>query len=255
MPPPQFVWRSKPPSLAQEELEGGREAKGKAIAKALDSTPITRQGYRSGRLADDFWTTINPPNTSQSPRKTLQVILFLLTDHNRETAEYLVDNKTAPHQPIAHVHIAELLAGIPWTELRTKQHVVSEVAQALHKVLIFTSKAPNPLQKWKHGCWFANWEGDSDGEHTCTLYVTVQVQETKIKPRKGQNFGWRKVPTKIWERITSHNSTKIEDSEAERTHWQQMIGVPRRSSTKPNTSTGPPQNRFSVLTEEDILTQ
>ena len=250
-----FIWRSKPPSLTQEEPEGSREAKGKAIAKASDSTPITRQGYRTGRLADDFWTTMNPPNTPQSQRKTLQVIPFFITDHNRETAEYLVDNKTSPHQPIAHVHIAELLAGIPWTEARTKQHVVNEVAQALHKVLIFTNKAPNPLQKWKQGCWFSHWEVDTEEEHICTLYVSVQVQDTKIKPRKGQNFGWRKVPTQILEMLTSHNSTRIEDSDNERSHWQQMIGTPRRSSNKPTTSTGLPQNRFSVLTEDDVLAQ
>lgn len=136
-----------------------------------------------------------------------------------------------------------------------KQHVVSEVAQALNKVLVFTSKVPNPLQKWKHGCWFASWEGDSEGDHICTLYVSVQVQETKIKPRKGQNFGWHKVPAPIWERITSHNSTQIADSEGERSYWQQMIGIPRRSLNKPNPFTGPQQNRFSILTEEDILTQ
>ena len=162
---------------------------------------------------------MNSPNTPQSPRKTLQVIPFLLTDHNRDSAEHLVDYKTTPHQPIAQVHIAELLAGIPWTKARTRQHVVNEVAQALHRVLIFTKQAPNPLQKWKHGCWFSSWEGDSEGEHTCTLYVSVHVQETKIKPRKGQNFGWRRVPTAIWERINLHNPDKIEDSEAERAQW------------------------------------
>ena len=99
---------------------------------------------------------MNPPNTPPSTRKTLQVIPFLLTDHNKDSAEYLVDNKTVPHQPLAHVHIAELLAGISWTKTRAKQHVVNEVAQALHKVLIFTNKAPNPLQKWKHGRWFSS---------------------------------------------------------------------------------------------------
>jgi hypothetical protein len=132
--------------------------------------------------------------------------------------------------------------------------VVSEVAQALHKVLIFTNKSPNPLQKWKHGCWFSGWEVDSEGEHTCTLYVIVQVQETKLKPRKGQNFGWRRVPTKIWERIHVHSADMIEDSEAERTQWQKMIGTPRRNSTKPNLSAGSSPNRFSVLSEEEDLT-
>ena len=252
--PPHFVWRSKPPTIQPEETDPAEETKGKAVAKATNSTPITRQGYKTRRLADDFWSTLNPPNARKSARKTLQVIPFLLTNHNRESAEYLVDNKNAPHQPIAHVHIAELLAGLPWTESRTRQHVVNEVAQALNKVLIFTSKVPNPLQKWKHGCWFACWEGDSEGDHICTLYVIVQVQETKLKPRKGQNFGWRRVPNKIWERIHLHSSDIIEDSEAERTQWQQMIGSPHRHSIKPTISAGSSPNRFSVLSEEDFLT-
>ena len=253
--PTHFVWRSKPLSLQQEAIISGREDKGKTIVKPPDSTPITRQGYRLGRLAEDFWTTMNPPNTPQTTRKTLQVIPFLLKDINGEAAEYLVDNKNTPHQPIAHVHIAELLAGIPWTEARTRQHVVNEVAQALHKVLIFTNKNPNPLQKWKQGCWFAHWEEDSDCEHTCTLYVGVQVQENKIKIQKGHNFGWCKVPPQIWARITAHNLDTIQDCEADRSSWQQMMGMPRHRFAKPTTSTGSSQNRFSVLSEEEILTQ
>ena len=100
-PPAHFIRRSKPPSLTQEATEDGREIKGKTIAKVPDSTPITRQGYRSGRLADDFWTSLDLPNTPHSQRKTLQVIPFLLMDQNRETAAYLADKKTSPHQPIA----------------------------------------------------------------------------------------------------------------------------------------------------------
>ena len=52
--PTHFVWRSRPPTLLPEEPEGRREAKGKAAAKVPESTPITRQGYRIGKLADDF---------------------------------------------------------------------------------------------------------------------------------------------------------------------------------------------------------
>lgn len=253
--PPHFVWRSKPPEIQQqEERAPTEEVKGKSVAKAANSTPITRQGYRTGRLVDDFWSTLNPPNKPKSTRKTLQVIPFLLTDSNRESAEYMVDQKCTPHQPIAQVHIAELLAGIPWTETSTRQHVVREVAQALHKVFIFTSKAPNPLQKWKHGCSFAGWEGDSEGEHTCTLYIIVQVQEAKLKPRKGHNFGWRRVPTKIWERVTLHSSDRIEDSEAERTQWQQVVGSTRRSFIKQTPAAGLSPNRYSVLSEDDLLT-
>ena len=67
---PSFVWRMKDPATTNKEKEklGGLPKKG------IESTPITRQGYRSGRLAEDFWTAIGMPNTPASPMKTLKVI-------------------------------------------------------------------------------------------------------------------------------------------------------------------------------------
>ena len=82
-----------------------------------------------------------------------------------EQAEYLVDTKTSPPSAIIQVHIAEFLAGIPWTPLRARQHVVNEISQTLHKVLIFNNNLSNPFQKWQHGNWFACWGEDAEGEH------------------------------------------------------------------------------------------
>ena len=259
---PHFVWRSKPitgeshnqQTPTGEEEKGGGKSIGTA-QKIPDSAPITRQGYRTGRLAEDFWTTMNFPNTPTSSRKTLQVIPFLLKDNPKETVEYLVDNKTLSFKPIAQVHIAELLAGIPWTEPRARQHVVNEVAQALHKTFVFTNKSPNPLQKWKQGRWFANWEEAAEGEYTCFLYVSIKVHETKIKPRRGQSLGWRRVPSQLWERISSHTSDTIADSTEDSYQWQQMIAKSPHNGTKtPVQPTGiTPHNRFSALVEEDLL--
>ena len=67
--PNHFIWRSKPLTMQPEVQEGGGEIKGKAIAKSADLTPITRQGYRSRRLADNFWSTLNPHNTPTSPAR------------------------------------------------------------------------------------------------------------------------------------------------------------------------------------------
>lgn len=47
---PPFVWSSPHAGKAAQTLERGR---GKD--KPLDSTPLTRQGYRTGCLAEDFW--------------------------------------------------------------------------------------------------------------------------------------------------------------------------------------------------------
>lgn len=110
---PHFVWSWKPPTPEDHTTRKDHD-KGKNVqphAKTLDSTPITRQGYRTGRLVEDFWLALKTPNTPTSSRKTLQVIPFLIKD--REPAEYLVNIKTQPFQPIARVLIAELLAGVP----------------------------------------------------------------------------------------------------------------------------------------------
>lgn len=266
---PHFVWRSKPPNLEHqhEESEEGHQDKDKSkdknkgsspshkpIPKPVESTPITRQGYRSGRLADDFWGTLKVPNTPATNRKTLQVIPILYTGHNRAAAEYLVDHKVTPHQPIAQVHIAELLAGVPWHESTTKQHVVNEVAQALYKVLVFTHKTANPLQKWKSGHWFANWTGEGEGERTCTLYVCAPIQETKSKPRKGQQFGWRRIPEKMWEKIISHKAEGISNCTQDTAQWQQLIGGSRNTQRKTTHTVSSLQNRFSILSEEEPIT-
>lgn len=61
--------------------------------------------------------------------------------------------------------------------IRATQHVVYEVGQALHKVFSFTNKFPNPLQKWSHGTWAAQWIA-TEGEHVCQLYVSV-IRQSK----------------------------------------------------------------------------
>lgn len=189
---PAFVWGPK--HVQEEELRAGETytEKGKTKLKPLASkvmdSPITRQGYRTGRLAEDFWTALGIPNMPSSARKTLQVIPFLTKNPLTEHAEYLADHKSSPPGAIAQVHIAELLAGIPWTSSRARTHVVNEISQALHKNLIFNNKLSNPFQKWQQGNWFASWVEDGEGENTCTIFVCITVTDQKVKPRKGQNF-------------------------------------------------------------------
>ena len=76
----------------------------------------------------------------------MRVTPILIKGKKEETWEYLVNNKASTQKSIAQVHIGEQLAGIPWTETRTKKHIVNEVAQALYKVLVFTKSTDNPLQ-------------------------------------------------------------------------------------------------------------
>ena len=247
------MWRKIPSSDApeQEAARAGRgKRKGKQVSKMPESALITRQGYRTGRLADDFWAALATPNTPGSQRKTLRVIPILIKDKKEETWEYLVNNKANAQKSIAQVHIGEQLAGIPWTETRTRQHIVNEVAQALYKVLVFTNPTANPLQKWKYGKWFAEWTGELDGDYICTLYVSVPVQENKIKPRKGHSYGWHKVPQDIRECISLHTTETIEAVQEERASWHKMIQAEASHSKPGSEATTTHQNRFAVLSEE-----
>ena len=195
--PQAFVWRMKPPPMASSVDRG----KGKAT---VESTPITRQGYRSGRLSDDLWEVLAIPSTPSSPRKKLRVFPFLTKNFNH--AEFLSNNNKLTTNSITFVHIAEVLAGVPWTVQRARQHVVNETAQALLKVLIFSNQHNTPFQKWDQGLWFSQWTDTEDEEHLCTLYVNIAAPENKIRIRKGRNLGWKEVPKDIKEVLTNLQS-------------------------------------------------
>jgi hypothetical protein len=161
--------------------------------------------------------------------------------------EYLVDLKANPPQPIVQVHIAELLAGIPWTEARVKQHIVNEVAQALYKAFVFTSPSANPLQRWKQGTWLASWSGEPEGDQTCTLYASIKTQEYKLKPRRGRSYGWNRLPDGFRDKIQAHMTDNIATIEGEPLHWDKMKTQSPTTASKEVDTTHP--SRFSVLGE------
>ena len=241
---PHFVWCNQ--ASSSELQKGGERGKGKQVSRTPDLAPITRQGYRSGRLADDFWIA---PHIPASQKKTIRVIPILIKEGKEETSEYLVNTKAAMPNSIAQVHIAELLAGVPWTEARARQHVVNEVAQALYKILVFSNPSANPLQKWRQGRWFASWEGDSEGGYMCTLFVMVGVQESKIKPRRGHSCGWNKLPTDLKNRIKSHTSEEIEEITEDKLHWIKLFHLVTNNNPTFETKA---TNRFAILGEESI---
>jgi hypothetical protein len=178
--PQTFIWRQKPPNLASSVDKGKEKCNS-------DSAPLTRQGYRSGRLADDFWDVLNIPGTPSSQRKKLRVIPFLTK--NFTYSKFLADSSKQPSSPITVVHIAEVLAGVPWSEIRARGHIVNETAQTLHKVLIFNNQHNTPFQKWDQGHWFSQWTTTEEGENLCTVYVHIAAPENKIRIRKGRNLG------------------------------------------------------------------
>ena len=239
-----FVWQSTHFTTQNKQTEGGR---GKD--KLPESTPLTRQGYRSGRLAEDFWSALGMPNTPSVKPKMLRVIPFLTKNRHTEQTEYLVDTRGHSFGAIAHVHVAEVLAGIPWTQSRARQHVVNEVSQALHKLLVFNNNLSNPFQKWTQGNWYAQWGQGTDGECICTLFVSIDVPEQKVKPRKGLHMSWRKEPTEVSNILAERVTEEIQAVAPDYTHWKKMAGrLPEKT-----TEHAPPEshNRFASLLESE----
>ena len=239
--PQAFIWRQKP-AVAQNTLEKGKEKLN------MESAPITRQGYRSGRLSDNFWDVIDIPGTPSTQKKKLRV-LPILTKNFAQT-EYLTDNSTQPHSAITSANIAEILAGVPWTTQRARQHIVNETAQALQKVLIFNNQHNTPFQRWDQGLWFAQWDTTSEGEHVCTLYASIAAPEPKIKIRKGRSIGWRNIPEPIQATLSISQAETIREVTDLRNEWQLMTGGRSDKSTNLRQNTPILRNPFSVLREE-----
>jgi hypothetical protein len=238
--PQAFIWRRKTDNMPTDK------EKGKQKTPSVESAPLTRQGYRSGRLADDFWEVLKIPGTPNTQKRKLRVIPFISKNQNH--SEYLVDNCKQVFTPITTVYIAEQLAGVPWTVLRARQHIVDELAHALHKILIFSNQNNTPIYKWEQSTWFAQWTLSAEGDNICTLYANIVVPESKIKIRKGRMLGWRKIPTAIQEVLTNPYTNQVQDVADMSSHWQDMLG--QRGSTL-NPSHTPTANLFAVLNDED----
>ena len=226
--PPTFIWRLKP------QVDIGSQDKGKDKIKppTSESAPLTRQGYRSGRLAEDFWSALDIPDTPQTPKKRLKVVPILTK--NLEHKEYLVDTSQQPHAAISSINIAEVLAGIPWTRQRARQHVVNETTQSLLKVLIFNNQHNTPFQKWSQGRWQAHWSASAEGEQLCTLFVTIPTPENKIKIRKGKVLRWKPIPQDMRALLTSEPSENIQNVGELLTTCKEMTGLESTACHTPN---------------------
>jgi hypothetical protein len=251
--PHTFVWRMKTPSEPRTTDKGKEKI-------CSESAPITRQGYRSGRLAEDFWEVLEIPDTPKTLRKKLRV--FPLITKNQSQQEYLVDTSKQTLKPITTVHIAEVLAGIPWDQLRARQHVVNEVTQALHSILIFNNQKTTPFQKWSQGRWHSQWSISDEGDHLCTLYVVIPTPENKVRIRKGKEVEWKSLPGKITELLTQTNQgEEVRPAGVVPIKWHELIGQtgpPPRNSTPrsepPKVFPTAARNPFAALFAEEDRT-
>lgn len=237
---PTFIWRRK------DKAEDSQTTKGKEKVRGPESAPLTRQGYRSGRLAEDFWTAIQVPETPHATRKKLRVYPFLTK--NASHTEYLVEHNA--HKTITPVHIAELPAGVPWTTSRARQHIVNEVAQALHKILIFNNQQTSPFQTWLQGNWFSQWTLSTTGEQICTLFVSVEVLESKLKLRKGKKLGWLEIPAEIQTILNLPHTEEIQEAGEQGLSLMEMTGHKDEASAAIKLFTTATHNPFSILSEE-----
>ena len=97
---PQFVWKAQQVAKLTPKkhmVESGRRD------RFAESTPLTRHWYRSGRMAEDFWTAIGMPNTPTANPKMLRVIPFLTKNCQTDKAAYLVDKKV---NPLVQLHMS-----------------------------------------------------------------------------------------------------------------------------------------------------
>lgn len=210
--PNAFVWKRK----SSTDETPADKGKSKLKTPSTDSAPFTRQGYRSGRLAEDFWEILNISGMPDSARKKLRILPILTRNHVQ--TEYLVDINKSPSTPITTAHVAEQLTGVPWTLPRVKEHIIREVSQALHKVLIFNNQSTSPIYQWDHGRWFSHWNTKGN-KHICTIYVSIKIQESKLKFRKGRNFGWKTIPKEIQDTLVAQHTELIQDVGEGRTYW------------------------------------
>lgn len=158
-----------------------------------------------------------------------------------------MDKKAKSFNHITTVQVAEQLAGIPWTTPRARQHVVNEVAQSLHKVLIFNNSSTSPFQKWAQGSWHAQWN-NLEGIQVCTLYVSITVPEHKIKIRKVRELEWRKLMATTTPTCSPPTEEIQADEDMER-YWRNMAEPQEHTHPTPSAITTP--NPYATLNREE----
>lgn len=121
------------------------------------------------------------------------------------------------------------------------------------KVLVFNNQDNFPFQKWSQGKWHAHWTVTLEGDHLCSLYVTIATPENKIKIRKGKDIIWRPLLGTITELLTNVPSEEIQVVGEKAIHWHEMIGQREAllHTTTPPDYTAALKNPFSALFDEE----
>lgn len=124
------------------------------------------------------------------------------------------------------------------------------MAQALHKILIFNNQQTSPFQTWLQGNWFSQWTLSTTGEQICTLFVSVEVLESKLKLRKGKKLGWLEIPAEIQTILNLPHTEEIQEAGEQGLSLMEMTGHKDEASAAIKLFTTATHNPFSILSEE-----
>lgn len=120
-------------------------------------------------------------------------------------------------------------------------------------ILIFNNNLSNSFQRWIQGRWYAHWGQGAEGEQICTLFVSIDVPEHKVKPKKGFQLGWRKEPVEISSILASQGTEDIQMIDSDHLIWLKMAGkLPNKTADQ-----HPPElhNRFASLLDDEVTSE
>ena len=88
------------------------------------------------------------------------------------------------------------------------------------------------------------------GEQLCTLYVNVEVLETKLKFRKGKKLGWLEIPAEVQTIFNTPHGEEIQVAGEYGHNLMEMTGHKDEPTPAVNLFATTTHNPFSVLSEE-----
>lgn len=93
---------------------------------------------------------------------------------------------------------------------------------------------------------YAQWRQGPEGEHIYTLFVSIDVLEHKVKPRKGLHMGWCSELAEVSLLLASQPTEDIHAVDLEYTHWTKIAGrLPNLKTLNPSSPES--HNRFATL--------
>lgn len=78
--------------------------------------------------------------------------------------------------------------------------------------------------------------------------MSIKIQGSKLKFRKGRNFGWKTIPKEIQDTLVAQHTELIQDVGEGRTYWQAMTGEKEANTTTAAVAPPAPATRIEEET-------